>query len=115
MTDEQININVAEACGWTDCKHIESLGLSKGKHVFVPGQYPTGHSQLPNYCNDLNAMHKAEKVLVYKPESIIGRSTRSEYEKHIAAICGDFRWGLSATARQRAEAFLRTIGKWEES
>jgi hypothetical protein len=74
-----------------------------------------GRYEIPNYCTDLNAMHEAEKVLVYKPESIIGRSTRSEYEKHIAAICGDFRWGLSATARQRAEAFLRTIGKWEES
>jgi hypothetical protein len=23
-------------------------------------------------------------------------------------------WGMRATARQRAEAFLRTLGKWEE-
>jgi hypothetical protein len=23
-------------------------------------------------------------------------------------------WGIRATARQRAEAFLKTLGKWEE-
>lgn len=57
----------------------------------------------PNYPSDLNACHEMEKVLTYEQ------------------ICdyGDWLpkddWGLiHATAAQRAEAFLRTIGKWEE-
>jgi hypothetical protein len=107
MTDEQININVAEALGWTDCEHIESLGLSKGKHVFVQAQYPTGHSQLPNYCTDLNAMHEAEMTLPTLPDN-----RRSEFRWRLGLICVQ---PIHATARQRAEAFLKTLGKWEES
>ena len=110
MTDEQINIAVAGACGWTDCEHIESLGLSKGKHVFVQAQYPTGHSQLPDYCNDLSAMHEAEKSLNPSLAGCYARTLTSiawQSEQPVFAP-------MSATAAQRAEAFLRTIGKWEE-
>ena len=115
MTDEQINIAIAEACGWTDAEIIGKENPTP--FGIMPNERNEGDNYrlIPNYCNDLNAMHEAEKVFVYKPESVIGRSTRSEYENHIATICGDFRWGVSATARQRAEAFLRTLGKWEES
>ena len=115
MTDEQINGAIAPIHGWDLDPEEAHEWESRGSWVKSPRGQMKGRYEIPNYCTDLNAMHEAEKVLVYKPESIIGRSTRSEYEKHIAAICGDFRWGLSATARQRAEAFLRTIGKWEES
>jgi len=112
MTDEQININVAEALGWTDCEHIESLGLSKGKHVFVQAQYPTGHSQLPDYCNDLSAMREAEMTLpVHGGNGQEWDNSRSEFRWHLGLICLQ---PIHATARQRAEAFLKTLGKWEE-
>ena len=59
-----------------------------------------------NYCKCLNAMHEAEKVLgnilMYDYASQISR--RHDY--------GDL---LTATARQRAEAFLRTLNKWEDA
>ena len=105
MINEKINIAIAEACGWTDCEHIESLGLCKGKHKDVRNQYDSGHSELPDYCNDLNAMHQAEKILNY-----------GQYFRYINELCtltiADNNSMYLATAAQRAEAFLKTIGKW---
>ena len=70
-----------------------------------------------DYLNDLNAMHEAEKVLT--------PYTRPEYLCQLFDAATRGRSGLypvdenylshHATASQRAEAFLRTIGKWEEA
>jgi len=60
---------------------------------------------LPDYLNDLNAMHGAEKTLDY--------NDLNDMEESVS-----FHFGVTpfhATASQRAEAFLRTIGEWEES
>lgn len=86
MTDEQINQRIAEACGWA--------------HPTVePFAYP-------NYCTDLNAMHEAEKVLTGDQRSIF-------YPRWLGGFMS--RTGpIYATASERAEAFLRTLGKWEE-
>ena len=78
----------------------------------------------PDYLNDLNAMHEAEKVLTPSQEEreyCEGRWV--EYGRNLSAVCGyskheqvHFGWLVyHATAAQRAEAFLRTIGKWEEA
>jgi hypothetical protein len=74
-----------------------------------------------DYCNDLNAMHEAEQEQWRKNHTsryyflcelinIVMPSTgyRAEAADLLDAI-------LDATARQRAEAFLKTIKKWEES
>jgi len=90
MTDEQINAAIAKACGWTDAP-------------IVDGMY--GQTPVQNYCTDLNAMHEAEETL------------KGLQFAAYAAILGDVNgslFGIRATARQRAEAFLRTLGKWEE-
>jgi hypothetical protein len=58
-----------------------------------------------NYCSDLNAMHEAEESLKGKQFGTYGIALND--------IDGSL-WGIRATARQRAEAFLRTLGKWEE-
>ena len=77
---------------------------------------------LPDFLNDLNAMHDAEKVLWDTGKAM-------EFTNRLVGIvCSarGFRWDKGteddhlmclshATAAQRAEAFLRTIGKWEES
>lgn len=55
-----------------------------------------------DYCSDLNAMHEAEKVLT--------KEHCDSYE-HRLGMTVNRPW--HATARQRAEAFLRTLGKWE--
>jgi hypothetical protein len=104
MTNEQINITIAEACGW--------------REVYLNQNMPWGFNigfnysqRIPNFCGDLNAMHEAEKTLIL--------TKRGEYLWHLALICCNYEEGsrtfetTTATARQRAEAFLKTLGKWE--
>ena len=87
MTDDQINKAIAALLGIT-CK--------------------TG---IPDFSGDLNEMHEAEKVLGKK---------LSEYGNQLWEMTivskDDFPecYIWHSTARQRAEAFLRTLGKWEE-
>ena len=56
-----------------------------------------------DYCADLNAMHEAEKSLTLK-----------QFEDYLMELLDFIDEPILATARQRAEAFLRTLGKWEE-
>ncbi len=106
MKPEQQRIKIAEACGWTLCEYVESIGLAKG---FPPlnnppsyGTYENGIAELPDYPNDLNAMHEAEKVLDYNQLREMEDSVSFQFAVY----------PFHATASQRAEAFLRTIGKW---
>lgn len=162
MKPEAQRIAIAEACGWvTDCGYENSLK----DNVFY-GSCPDQNikwQKCPDYLNDLNAMHEAEKVLD-EPSRSIGGSSRPQdhaafrYLSELSKLCGmvtrkemvvscpeQFRpafdkvmkngppfklpfgvgilshsipaYGyetvmIRATASQRAEAFLRTIGKW---
>jgi hypothetical protein len=93
MNDEEKRIAIAEACGWKKCEGENGLS-------------PYGiYTVLPDYLNDLNAMHKAEKML----SSI----QQTNYISLLAGITCDVEMeGVTfATAAQRAEAFLKTIGK----
>jgi predicted GTPase len=96
MTNEQINAAIAEACGWKTPSRKTVLN-EKGYFVTQHAQQP------PDYCNDLNAMHEAEKSLAYK-----------QFEDYLMELLDFIDEPILATARQRAEAFLRTLGKWEE-
>lgn len=58
---------------------------------------------LPNYLHDLNAMHEAEEKLDCNQWEVWHRIV-GEWPTELARL----------TASQRAEAFLRTIGKWKE-
>jgi hypothetical protein len=64
-------------------------------------------SKVPDYLNDLNAMHEAEKVLA--------GDQRSDYFLRVDALTEPHEYGfegfcaIRATADQRAEAFLRTL------
>lgn len=95
MTPEQQRIAIAKACGtlrWT----------------WLDKHYP----DCPHYPDDLNAMHEAVAVL-----------TPDQYRRFHAILCDmtHNEWMASeecharhvneATAAQRAEAFLRTIGE----
>ena len=107
MTDEQINEKIAEACGYVDLEKLWE-GYHKWRHPnghVVFGSKSNKYSCLPNYCNDLNAMHEAEQQLRDFDEWVA-------YDKALAEIAEGFTW--HATARQRAEAFLRTLNLWEE-
>ena len=106
MTDEQINVAIAEACGWNECRLVAKVVLSTLRDPVAYGIPPNGTYEIAclNYASDLNAMHEAEATL---SEDQLWRMAR-EIERN------DEQWYFRATARQRAEAFLRTLGKWEE-
>jgi hypothetical protein len=96
MTDEQMRIKIAEACGWIHhhMRPSETERLQK-KWYYL--------SDLPDYLNDLNAMHEAEKVLK--------GGMRSKYDAELTLIClRDYNFIWESTAAQRAEAFLKTKG-----
>jgi hypothetical protein len=110
MTNEQINIAIAEACGWKrefDGNHEEP------EWYWIPPNNPDGDGEPPDYCNDLNAMHEAVTTL---PEN-----KWVLYGVRLAWECGHTDkksvglWHIStATAYHRAVALSRTLGKWEE-
>jgi hypothetical protein len=95
MTDEQINAAIAEACGDYICECCKDICKDCDR----------------NYCTDLNAMHEAEKVLTPKNWDRFSEKWWN-YCKYLRSDDADK--AIHATARQRAEAFLRTLGKWEE-
>ena len=94
MTDQQINQAIAEACGIV------------GKDQYGPlYQTPDGWVvDCPKFATCLNAMHEAEKNLPIKKILI--------YFKKLEK--GSSFW-FRASARERAEAFLKALGKWEEA
>ena len=125
MTNEQINQAIAEHLGWTrteirDCsgrwndtepQRMAVIGVRPSK-CYVVNPYKT---ETPDYCNDLNAMHEAEMAC--------SEHTSDQMREALIRI----RWRdrpngtprelspIHATAIERAEAFLRTVGKWEEN
>ena len=106
MKPEQQRIAIAEACGWRighTTKYAwvvicpSNIERAWSSHNGVMNDKPTSY-YLPDYINDLNAMHEAEKKL---PDVLFVR-----YANWIPPC---------ATAEARAEAFLRTLGKWEDA
>ena len=103
MNEEQQRIAIAEACGFINVRMwSESCIASKG--VSDEGKY-WGSLGVPDYLNDLNAMHDAEKMLEADDNHAYGCYCIDLQEEYGNTV--------SLTASQRAEAFLKTIGKWE--
>jgi len=99
MTEEQQRIAIAEACGY---KYLESYGwFDKDGETYYIGNEDIVSPQIPDYLNDLNAMHEAEKVL-----------TADQWYKYDRLMPLRDPQKIHSPAAQRAEAFLRTIGKW---
>jgi hypothetical protein len=99
MTNEQINIAIAEACGWKYEKNET--------HAPDGSFWWSKELEIPDYCNDLNAMHEAEKIL--------SDESHADYACELVKTIrrnGEWFESVSATAAQRAEAFLKTIEKW---
>ena len=106
MDKNKQKIAIAESCGWKylpkDSYGIQWVTPPKGTppKKYLPSA-PFAPSDVPDYLNDLNAMHEAEKVL---------RKDYSIWENY----SGRFESDPHATASQRGEAFLKAIGKWDE-
>lgn len=97
MTYEQINAAIAETCGWTNVSARHRSGRCPGADELY-----VGHEFLPDYCSNLNAMHEAEHSLTYV-----------QLCNYIDLLIQFSPEAAVATARQRAEAFLRALGKWK--
>jgi len=121
MNKTKQQIAIAEACGWTEIINYGG-NIIKGFPVGMPTHLIALNGQrVPDYLNDLNAMHEAENVLPDIDDDE-GRDQLG-YMEILADVVGA-RWTSNnqcdmwrlthATAAQRAEAFLRTIGKWKE-
>ena len=116
MTEEAQRIAIAESVGY----RIE--GITGGVIVYKPNEsqgfgycvegrdHPEIVKMLPDYLNDLNAMHEAEKILTNKQrEKYIDTLLDADDNRIPYDECWFF---LHTTAAQRAEAFLKTINKW---
>jgi hypothetical protein len=101
VSPEAQRIAIAEACGWT--KHPR-----ESRECYDPTGLLCYWSDAPDYLNDLNAMHEAFR-------EIRKRGLVQEYGDELASVTTVDRgaYFAHATAAQRAEAFLRTIGKWQ--
>jgi hypothetical protein len=99
MKPEEQNIAIAKILGYD---------FISGDHPFVTG---LPRYWQPNYTGCLNAMHEAEKVLQQH------MAKWWNYTSQLAAANSTLGAGgeAHATAKQRAEAFLRVFGKWEET
>jgi len=121
MTPEQQRIAIAEACGWTATVDDDQFWRATRADGSMTSDLWCSMSSvwnvgIPDYLNDLNAMHEAEKVLTEEQDLEYSEALEQVVEgRFVTNNAEDMRRLRSATAAQRAEAFLRTIGKWEEA
>lgn len=118
MKPELQRIAIAEVCGWAEAFPPKGKPheLTKRGGILLPYhwvQEGTGlrRQELPDYLNDLNAMHEAEKVLT---EEQLWDYLSHLF--HITAVNGKVEpmQQVRAKAAQRAEAFLRTLNLWAD-
>jgi hypothetical protein len=102
---------IAECCGWKcvdESPEFGKLWWDTPDHRTV--------NRVPSYCSDLNAIHAAINTL---PSD----GTWGRFVEELKCVChwddysrdGKMMVAINATARQRSEAFLRTLGKWREA
>ena len=137
MTPEEQRIAIAELCGWSRQREriYEEDEFGTWKHrLGSKGEYlywwrytkPNGetftseHNAYPDYVNNLNAIHEAEKLLIgnisllqseytaiiCELTGISDRFMEECYHKSIRAVC-------FAPAKVKAEALLKTLGHWK--
>ena len=112
VSPEKQRIAIAEACGW---KRIPKDNVGAAARLFygdvwwrdAENNTIASVEQLPDYLNDLNAMHEAEKTL---PQDL-----RARWMIELCKLTEDSFWSTTrATSAQRAEAFLRTLNLWTD-
>lgn len=123
MKPESQRIAIAEACGW---KEVPQPKSPYGEFVSRVWQFGgvggrlCGFGSLPDYLNDLNAMHEVESKLrenqfhyfQYTRELWSVLFPHVEYSGNLGYLGFNY---VNATASQRAEAFLKTLNLWDDS
>lgn len=108
MSSGEKRARIAKACGWTDISSNYSHISGTIGRRFPDVPY---FSSLPDYINDLNAIHEAEKVLTTTEQQNLYQSNIAEicYADHGRASNQVVFNQLTATAEQRANAFILTF------
>lgn len=102
LSDEEIKILIAEACGWKPC-----IKNGKKDWSYCNGPHGGMGHVLPNYPADLNAMHEAEATLQGEKRDLYAFHL---YGNRGPSYTTDLFEVAHKTARQRAEAFVLTLG-----
>lgn len=123
MTHEEQRIALAEWEGWKDIYRC-GASLSRTKNGEAHGKrfagtmdppsinYGREYQEIPDYLNDLNAVHGLEKKLTDEQTSIY--SSYLLQNKSDRPGRGAIYWGIAhATAAQRCEALLKTLNLWK--
>lgn len=115
MSPEAQRIAIAEACGADTCAGSvnafwprEAYSTLRALHCcpFFSEERPGKVcAPLPDYLNDLNAMHEAEKT-IFGPQWTL-------YREKLATL--GYNASVHTTAAQRCEAFLRTLNLWTDT
>lgn len=131
MNEQEQRIAIAEACGknvtayrfmyrtfykqdWEESPHYRTEREANGQRGYESnwretksGETVRSYHNTENYPRDLNAIAEAEKTLSTIEHEL--------FRGALYEICErDERKWISATASQRAEAFLRAKGLWKE-
>jgi hypothetical protein len=93
VTDEQINIAIAESLGWKL--------LANNRWTRPCGLY----ADLPNYTADLNAMHEA--MLLHPRKELLREFLYLEVLEDPKNTANEPAW---ATAKQWAKAYITSLG-----
>jgi len=116
MTDEQLRIKVAELAGWRLhlWKGQPSMADDPTERQWMLSGRLVRESQLPAYESDLNAMHEVEITLDHE-QSLRYAALLHYGDGHEHAWDQRDAYEIAtATARQRAEAFVK-VAKLAES
>ena len=119
MTDKAKTIKVARLCGWKKIKkYLDTRDILEGLVTMANGTW--GWGVVPDYLNDLNAMHKA-----------VAQMTEVQFCQYVKLLCGyqghkgrlpwsggDAGRAEKATAAERAVAFVLAMHEcrndWKE-
>lgn len=109
MSPKAQRIAIAEACGWKRCGEPEPNWLwqppESARRLYMT-------CELPDYCGSLDAMHKAEKSTLDGDAD----AWRAYLDYELSALCERADNPVEcATAKQRAEALLRALDKWDDN
>jgi len=111
MTQEEKRIKLAEAAGFTDI--MLPMGfhqqMSDEKSKQCGGRW---RFEIPNYFEDLNAVHELEKVLTDEQWLEYREELRTFSLGPIRLISQWCKADIHATAAQRAEALGKTLKLW---
>lgn len=122
MDEQAQRIAIAESLGWIECElyrpppevHIDDPCFTPRSFLrgFKPGV--TLWQPIPDYLNSLDAMFEVEKTLDEGQQDTFLITLKRVVEPGLDDFQKEFN-AIHATAKQRAEAYLRAIGRWQET